>query len=453
MLGRDMSDRDDASPDVPRTPPAPPPAPAAPSRYDDEISLRELYLILRRGLPLIAIVTVIAAVAAFAVMTLRPDVYESEATVVSAPTTIEVQEQGALAFAPRSAIAFETYQDIASSRATFEQALALLREAGVEAPPSFRELRAGATVERLAGPSGSNPSTPLTVVHRIAWDDAALAASYADAWAEATVEQVRSTLMADLEPTREQTLRTIEALEVELQQAEAAVEAFAAQDLEGARQRLATARSRAVVLDELALTLDLDVARLTDEVASWAEAVGTSVRVPLTDAAIDLLVDLERLDPTTAARWRTAVAENATGPEDVTTLVAATELQDRSVELAGKLAERAAIEDELAATALRIEELQGRVARLEAEERGVVRRLDEAASAYGSVRSIEPALAFVTELTPSNTRVLNRAQEPIGPAGVGSLLVTAIAAVVAALAATLFVFLREAVRDPAGHGG
>ena len=453
MLGRDMSDRDDASPDVPETPAAPRPAPATPSRYDDEVSLRELYLILKRGLPTIVVVTVIAAVAAFSVMALRPSVYEAETTVVSAPTTIEVQEQGALAFAPRSAIAFETYEDIATSRATFERALTLLREAETETPPSFRELRAGATVQRLAGPSGSNTSTPLTVVHRVAWDDPALAARYADAWAEATVEQVRSTLMADLEPTRVQTRRTIETLEAELQQAEAAFQAFATQDLEGARQRLATARTRAMQLDERSLALDLDVARSADEVATWAETAGSPLRVPLSDAAIELLVDLGHLDATTAARWRTVAPDGPIEPTDVATLVAATEAQQRAVDLAGALAERAAVQDDIAATARSIEELQARVADLEAEERVVARRLDEATSAYASVRSIEPALAFVAELTPSNTRVLNRAQEPIAPSGVGPLLVAALAAVVAALAATLFVFLREAVRDPAAQGG
>jgi uncharacterized protein involved in exopolysaccharide biosynthesis len=451
MLGRDMSDRDDASPDVPAT--RPPPTTAAAPRHDDEISLRELYLILRRGLPLIAGLTVVAALVAFALTALRPAVYESEATVVSAPTAIDVQDQGALAFAPRSAIAFETYEDIASSRGTFERALTLLREAGVEAPPSFRELRAGATVERLAGPSGSDASTPLTVVHRVAWTDPALAARYADAWSEATVEQVRSTLLADLEPTRAQTLRTIATLEAELQQAEAAYEAFAAQDLDGARQRLSTARWRASLLTDQALALDLEIARLTDEVASWADAAGASVRIPLSDAAIELLVDLGRLDGAAAARWRAVAPDGAAAPADVASVVAVTELQDLAANLAGTLAERAALQDEVAANTERVAELQGLVARLETEERGVMRRLDEATSAYRSVRSIEPALAFVAELTPGNTRVLNRAQEPIEPSGTGALLIALVAAVVAFLAATLFVFLREAVREPATRGG
>ena len=43
---------------------------------------------------------------------------------------------------------------------------------------------------------------------------------------------------------------------------------------------------------------------------------------------------------------------------------------------------------------------------------------------------------------------MNGAQEPAGPSGVSPALVAVLAAVVAFLATTLFVFLREAVRPP-----
>ena len=104
MLGPVMSDGTPNEPgdgDRPTFAPHPVTGTGAPPphRYDDEISLRELYLILRRGLPLILIVTTIGALASFALVVLLPATYEAEATVVSSPTTVQVQDEGALAFA------------------------------------------------------------------------------------------------------------------------------------------------------------------------------------------------------------------------------------------------------------------------------------------------------------------------------------------------------------------
>ncbi|MFN2324197.1 MAG: Wzz/FepE/Etk N-terminal domain-containing protein, partial [Trueperaceae bacterium] len=71
--------------------------------------MRELYLIVKRGLPTILAVTLIAVVIAVAVMAIRPDSYEAEVTVVSSPTVVQAEGAGTLAFTPRSAIAFATY--------------------------------------------------------------------------------------------------------------------------------------------------------------------------------------------------------------------------------------------------------------------------------------------------------------------------------------------------------
>ncbi|HZJ10660.1 MAG TPA: hypothetical protein VFD39_13255, partial [Trueperaceae bacterium] len=47
--------------------------------HGDEVSLRELYLILRAGLPLIVGFALLSGVIAFAVMSLRPESYEATA--------------------------------------------------------------------------------------------------------------------------------------------------------------------------------------------------------------------------------------------------------------------------------------------------------------------------------------------------------------------------------------
>jgi|GEM_PF-1256468 len=449
----------DARPAAP-TRPSPPPTPVA---HDDEVSLRELYLIVKRGLPLIVTVALVAAVVTFLAVILAPDRFESEATVVSAPTTVQVQGEGTLAFEPRSAITFATYEDIAISRATFERTLASLRDGGAATPDGPRDLLAAATVERLTGPSNANDSTPLTVVHRISWSDAQLAARYADAWAEATVEQVRSTLLADLEPARVQTVEALEAREATLAEAEAAYRTFQAQDLPGIQQELRTVGERIAASEDGLTELDRTIAGLTAQREALLAMNGfaTSGAAGASAETLDLLADTERLDPAVAAQLRllaTTPGDDATGGgaagdstrvDDAIALLRRADLHAITVELAGALQEREQLRSALATSEARAETLRDRVAELRQEDARLSRRLSSASAAYQAVQAIEPALAFVANLTPGNTRVLNDAQEPTEPTGPSARLLALIAAVVAGLAATLFVFLREAVREPA----
>ena len=449
----------DARPAAP-TRPSPPPRPAA---HDDEVSLRELYLIVKRGLPLIAIVAVVAAVVTYLAVILAPDRFESEATVVSAPTTVQVQGEGTLAFEPRSAITFATYEDISTSRATFERTVSALREDGVAAPDGPRDLLAAATVEQLTGPSNASDSTPLTVVHRISWSDPQLAARYADAWADATVEQVRSTLLADLEPARLQTVEALEAREAALAEAEAAYRTFQAKDLPGIQQELRTVGQRISTSEDALTELDRTIASLTAQREALLAMNGfsSSGAAGASAETLDLLADTERLDPAVAAQLRVLAAtprDEATGDgaaggasraDDAIALLRRADLDAITVKLAGALQEREQLRSALVASEARAETLRDRVAELRLEDARLSRRLSSASAAYQAVQAIEPALAFVANLTPGNTRVLNSAQEPTEATGPSARLLALIAAVVAGLAATLFVFLREAVREPA----
>jgi uncharacterized protein involved in exopolysaccharide biosynthesis len=54
----------------------------------------------------------------------------------------------------------------------------------------------------------------------------------------------------------------------------------------------------------------------------------------------------------------------------------------------------------------------------------------------------------MTVITPANARILNEATVPDAPVAPRVLLGTAIAVILAAILATVFVFLREAVRPP-----
>ena len=134
--------------------------------------------------------------------------------------------------------------------------------------------------------------------------------------------------------------------------------------------------------------------------------------------------------------------------QDDTVLTVDVEI-DGTVELAGLLQEREQLRTLASLARDEIASLRETVARLRGQEARITRRLENARAAYDALQSIEPALAFVAELTPGNTRVLSTAQEPVSPTGTSLALVALVTAVVAALAATLFVFLREAVREPA----
>ena len=430
---------------------------AAQARYDDEVSLRELYLILKRGLPLILAVAVVAAVLAAAYVWIAPDVYESEATVVSAPTTVQVQGEGTLAFEPRSSITFATYENIATSRATLEATIDRLRDADVDAPESLRGLLGAVTVERLTGSANPSDATPLTVVHRVAWFDPVLAARYADAWAETTVAQVRSTLLADLEPARAQLVDELEKREAALAEAEAAYREFQSVDLPGVERELRTVTDRIAVNEDALAELDREIAALDARRTVLLAQVGEGSDGALDPDALDLLADTGRIDPSTAARLRELADAGGASDTDAPAvgatlaLLARSDLRSASVELGGLLQERALVDEALAASETRAAALRDRIADLRLEDARLSRRLEAAKDAYQAVQTIEPALAFVANLTPGNTRVLNRAQEPTDATGPSTSLVALLAALAAAVAATLFVFLREAVRDPAAE--
>jgi uncharacterized protein involved in exopolysaccharide biosynthesis len=71
-------------------------------RREDEISLRDVYLIFRRGLPLIFISSLAAGVLAFIISSFLPSVYEAETTVLISPPAVNVEGTPNLSFRPSS---------------------------------------------------------------------------------------------------------------------------------------------------------------------------------------------------------------------------------------------------------------------------------------------------------------------------------------------------------------
>lgn len=79
------------------------------SSQSDEISLRELYLVFKRGLLLISAIAAVAGLVAFAVMSFRPNTYEAESTVLINPSPVRAQGPGNLSFNLANSIAYEAY--------------------------------------------------------------------------------------------------------------------------------------------------------------------------------------------------------------------------------------------------------------------------------------------------------------------------------------------------------
>ncbi len=373
-------------------------APPATS-LNDEVSLRELFLILKRGLGFVMLVTLASVAVAVAWSLLTPARYVAEATIVSSPNQITLQEgqEGVtLGFDVRSVVDAATFESLATSRATFEATLNEL--AGTPgAPERAEQLTSAASIASLAGSGGG---TALTMALRMEHPDPDVAAAWANAWTLVTVERVRAALLDDLGPIFEQTTRALEERAATLRAAESSYEAVLARDLPGLQQRLAAANAR----------------------VDW------------------LVSDLATVDRTLAGLQAEAAALPAGPGEERTRLTR---------DVARVEGERSAVSVTLEAERAALDALRAEVAAADVAARTAQRTLEDAQEAYRLVANAQPVLELVSNLTPKNTRVLDAAQPPSTPSDVSLLLVAALAGVIGALTSVLLVFLREAVRDPA----
>ena len=160
--------------------------------YADEVSLRELYLIFRRGLPLIIVVAVVCAVAAFALASLRSESYEATASVNVIPPFVGTDSLSGLELSVTAGIDEESYEEIAYSPA-------LLTEVGE--PYGYTALELSNLVTMTARAAPSQTRGHLVVDHKvtIAGDEGLQsAANLANDWAHATVAVVSDALSSHL---------------------------------------------------------------------------------------------------------------------------------------------------------------------------------------------------------------------------------------------------------------
>lgn len=318
------------------------PAPAASNQryYGDEVSLRELYLTFRSGLPLIVVVALLCAVAAFVVMSLRLDNYTATATVNVIPPLVGTDSLSGLELSVTAGMDPQSYEAIAYGRE-------LLDEVGEQVGLDGAEVHSLVSLAVRQAPSQARGH--LVVDHRAVVggeEGASVADDLADAWARATVAAVAGALSSHLEGA-------VETVSEEIRDRRDAFQA--ASD-------------------------------------AWAEFLANDVRASL-------------------ARELTTLEIASGGSE-------------------GRAAEVRARLGELEATAATLE-----------------RELSTASLVYYRVAPTGPALELQRDLVAGSVFVAIPASSPVIAAAASRTAITLAAAAIGALAATVLVFLRAAVRE------
>ena len=385
-------------------------APAA----SDEISLRELYLVLRRRIVLIAAVALVAGAGAYVLLASRSPTFVAEASAVVSRAPVSVTGESGLQFRPELDVTYETYSTLAYSRGVLEAVSAAVPAANM----NHGRLREALELVRLAG-STNQPSSLLAVAHRARVGDASIAASLATAWARATIAAVQAFLQENLAAVERITSTELELARANLERSDQALRDFReANDDTADPGLLAGTRQRAVALAVRRDEVQRQVAAREAELASLGARGDVAETVALVDAPdVPLTV--------TGALWA---------------------LEAR---IAGLRAELELLMSQEAQVGLEIEALAAAIARVQTTVAGLERAVLRADAEVASLSAIEPTVAYIAQLAPAGARVLGEATAPATPEGRPTLLVALLVVVVVGFVGVVLVLLADAVRDPA----
>lgn len=415
------------------------------TEYQDEVSLRDLYLIFKRGFALIVIVALLAGAAAFLYGTLRPDTFEAQATVLVTPTPERRGDDAGAAIIQRTNVNFATYESLAFSQRVLDRTMLEAGISGDEAGNFEDRL----SLNNLVG--GNQTGSQLIVGHTASAPDAESAAELANIWSRHTIEAVTETMRAILAPIIENNTETVQELAQNLLLMEEEWRAFQDRndtallvaELNSFTSRNAQASER---LDSLERDLAQNQAR-QDAIAETLAAMGSTPGQPLdadAEAITALLESRELLSPAAANELR-GFMQTAGSDSQLVQLLLGLELQSLVADAAAIETNRATTEAQRAEYAAAAAERRGAIATLSRESSEIERELRIAETLYTNSLDLEPVLTYVSDVLESNVRMLDAAAEPLHPASGGRLLITLIAAVVGGLLATVFVFLRAAV--------
>jgi uncharacterized protein involved in exopolysaccharide biosynthesis len=419
------------------------------TEQNDEISLRDLYLILRRGLPLIVGVAVLAAAVTLVVLNLRSERYQAETTVLVNPTPVTVQGTSNLVLEQRNHISWETYETIAFSRAVLEDTVSRLGDGEL----SVGQILGSGKLTKLVGPQQPTQVAPLTISHAFVHYDPELAAAAADAWATATLETVRASTLASLETVRNATTQQMTSLEEQLASLEERWVAFQSEDESAlVAARLAGLAERFPLTESALETVERDLAATVgmSQALGAVEAPGSRVGPASADpdAALALLGGRGALPAETIAQLVAMLEQSGAADADLVTMVRQVELQRLTAEHAGLIAEHEATQAQLERMRESGQQLRERQAALVIERDKLEQQLTVARSAHADLSRLEPVIDYILQLAPTNSRILNPASVPSSPVGPRRMLVTVLAGLVGAMLGLLYVFLSAAVAEP-----
>ena len=366
---------------------------------DDEVSLRELYLILRRGLPWILGAAVLAGALAFILTSRRAPIFETNSVVLLSdlPLADEPAANGEAAQPSGSwngAVPFEAYRELAKSQAVLEDAASRVAGATVSAA----QLDAAGRLGDRTRLNRIGEDDPLVFAHIVSYPNPELAAALADAWAMSTLEAVRR--------LRSATLAEIEAAtRTELAQTQDALQAAETQwrDFQAQHPNLLSAQRLE----------GLNNARTRGEAA---------------------LQRLEREIAASSARLETLRTQEATSPNP--------DLRREEVTLSGLNAERESLQAQLRETQRALSQPP---TALSARADELRRTVEEAEAALETLNAAQTRTAYLRELVPTTAQRLDHAAVPAAPLGTARTSQIIVAASVGALLALLVLFLRAAI--------
>ncbi|MEZ4629649.1 MAG: hypothetical protein R2880_02855 [Deinococcales bacterium] len=200
------------------------------SQASNEISLRELYLVLRRALPVIFLVGFTLAVIVLVLASLRPESYEAQSITIISPSSIEVKNPSGVIFNPQNNVTFEAYQALAYSSPVIEATLAEVKRQFPDLEMSAEGLRQAISLGQLFGTLKNRPDlatkVPLSISHNVRRRDPVLAAAISNSWSKQSLKTVQEALLGTLYPIDDTTASELDKRQTALTEAETALKDF-----------------------------------------------------------------------------------------------------------------------------------------------------------------------------------------------------------------------------------
>ena len=170
--------------------------------YEDEISFREIYIVIKNAIWWILLISILVATVAFFYFYRKPPLYETQSTTVITPSSIDIQSDVGVSFVPQTNVAFEAYETLAFSRPVLESVLDEVRRETSSNELTLNDLQSSLSLTKLFGASAGQPESAtriaLSVDHNVVQTDPTKAALIANSWADHTLSTVKRTLLNSL---------------------------------------------------------------------------------------------------------------------------------------------------------------------------------------------------------------------------------------------------------------